>query len=233
MKHNTNIKVGFVCATHQSVKHRPNGFDLFNNYIQSLYTNCEYPFKLFAFDNASDDIFKIEKCPDNLSIIRIKDQYIGGITYTWNEGVKQAMLEDYNVIIVINDDVILDKTINNFIDAIATHELRDNAIYGPISNNANCPPQEGNKPHGNIFEVDVINGFCLGMTRETILSNYYDINNNLFSTAHEEKWGHQEVELQQRILHSVVVGTCYVHHIKQGGWRDIRKADNKGLLNYE
>ena len=48
-------KIAFICTTHQSRKHRPNGFDLFNNYLESLYSNCEYPFKLFAFDNASEE----------------------------------------------------------------------------------------------------------------------------------------------------------------------------------
>ena len=44
----------------------------------------------------------------------------------------------------------------------------------------------------------------------------------------------ENVQSSSKFVHnSVVVGTCYVHHIKQGGWRDIRKADNKGLLNYE
>ena len=49
-------KIAFICTTHQSRKHRPNGFDLFNSYLESLYSSCKYPFKLFAFDNASEDI---------------------------------------------------------------------------------------------------------------------------------------------------------------------------------
>ena len=53
-----NKKVAFVVALHQSKTHRPNGFELFNNYLTSIYTSCEYPFKLFAFDNSSDDNLK-------------------------------------------------------------------------------------------------------------------------------------------------------------------------------
>ena len=125
-------KVGFVCTTHQSKKHRPNGFDLFNDYLESLYINCKHPFKLFAFDNASEDKFEIENCPDNLQITRVDNQYKGGLTYTWNEGVKQAIEDDCNIVIVTSDDQIIDETINNFIDVIATHELRDNAVFGPL-----------------------------------------------------------------------------------------------------
>lgn len=231
-------RVGFVCTIHQSVKHRSNGFDLFNNYLQSLYTCCERSFNLYVFDNASEDKFKIENCPGNLQITRVDNQYKGGLTYTWNEGVKQAIEDNCNIIIIINDDVILDNTINSFIDEIHKHELKDNAVFGPLSNNPNNHYQHSLSPHGRIFEIsgkpgDELNGFCFAMTRETIISNYYDNNSNIFSTAHENKWGHQEIELQERVPHSIVVGTCYAHHIKQGGWRDIRKDDTQGLLNYE
>ena len=90
-------------------------------------------------------------------------------------------------------------------------------------------------PNNKIFEVTDIplNGFCLAMTSTTIKNNYYDNDRNIFSTAMEDKWGHQDQELQSRIKHSIVIGTCYLHHIKQGGWRDIRKADTQGLLDYE
>ena len=80
-----NKKIAFVCALHESKAHRPNGFELFNNYLVSIYTSCKYPFKLFAFDNQSDHKFEVENQPDNLLITRVDDQYTGGCTYTWNE----------------------------------------------------------------------------------------------------------------------------------------------------
>ena len=86
-----NKKVAFVCAMHQSKTHRPNGFELFNNYLASIYTSCKYPFKIFAFYNQSDVKFEIENKPDNLSITRVENQYKGGCTYAWNEGIKMAI----------------------------------------------------------------------------------------------------------------------------------------------
>jgi len=228
-------KVGFICTTHQSDKHRANGFALFNQYVESLYTNCKHPFNLYSFDNASEDECEVDDMPDNFKMTRIENQYKGGLTYTWNLGVKQAVEDRCDVIIVTSDDQIIDETINSFIDEIRKHELNSNAVFGPLSNNANNVNQTASVPNNKIFEVTDIplNGFCLAMTLETIVNNYYDSNNNIFSTADEDKWGHQDQELQSRIKHSIVIGTCYLHHIKQGGWRDIRKADNKGLLNYE
>ena len=70
-----NRKIAFVCALHQSKTHRPNGFELFNDYLTSIYTSCEYPFKLFAFDNSSDDKFEIENQPEpKLEEKLIKDE---------------------------------------------------------------------------------------------------------------------------------------------------------------
>ena len=228
-----NKKVAFVCALHQSKTHRPNGFELFNNYLESIFRSCEYPFKLFAFDNASDDKFEIENCPDNLSITRVNNQYKGGCTYTWNEGIKQAILEDYDAVIITSDDQEYNETVNDFVDTILTHELRDDAIFGPLTNNPGPDNgheyQRASQPHGKIFEItgkqkNELNGFCLAMTKESIQNNYYDDEDNFFSTADRHIWGGQDVEVQERVGHSIVVGTCYVNHLKIGGWREIRNG---------
>ena len=120
---------------------------------------------------------------------------------------------------------------NNFIDTILTHKHKDDAIFGPLSNNPGPDHdyQRGFKPNGKIFEIsgepkDELNGFCLGMTKESIQNNYYDNGDNFFSTEHKNAWGGQDVEIQERVGHSIVVGTCYVHHYKIGGWREIRKG---------
>ena len=222
-----NKKVAFVVALHQSKTHRPNGFELFNDYLASVYSYCQYPFKLFAFDNSSDDKFEIENCPDNLSITRVDDQYKGGCTYTWNEGIKQAILEDYDVVIITSDDQIYNETVNDFVDTILTHEHRDDAIFGPLSNNPNNDYQRAYQPNGKIWEIsgkpmDELNGFCLAMTKESIQNNYFDSDGNFFNTGKEYIWGKQDAEVQKRVGHSIVVGTCYVEHKKQGGWREIR-----------
>ena len=226
-----NKKVAFVCALHQSEIHRPNGFELFNNYLNSIYTSCKYPFKIFAFDNQSDDKFEVENKPDNLVITRVDDQYKGGCTYTWNEGIKMAIDEDYDVVIITSDDQIYDETINEFIETISTHELGNDAIFGPISNNPGPGHeyQRGNYPNGLVFEISgeptqELNGFCLAMTKESIKKNYFDIEGNFFHTGEEYTWGKQDVEVQSRVGHSIVVGKCYVHHYKQGGWRKIREG---------
>ena len=69
-----NKKVAFVCAIHQSEAHRPNGFELFNDYLESIYTSCKYPFKLFVFDNESDDKFEVENFNKEYDIPEDEDE---------------------------------------------------------------------------------------------------------------------------------------------------------------
>ena len=38
--------------------------------------------------------------------------------------------------------------------------------------------------------------------------------------------------VQQRVGHSIVVGTCYVYHIKQGGWRKIMTGKPEIKYNF-
>ena len=57
------------------------------------------------------------------------------------------------------------------------------------------------------------------MIKESIKRNYFDDEGNFFQ-GQEYIWG-KDVEVQSRVGHSIVVGKCYVHHIKQGGWREI------------
>ena len=222
-----NNKIGFVCTIHQSDAHRPNGFELFNNFVESLYQSCEYPFMLYVFDNGSTD--EIENDVDNMKIIRVDDQYARGVTGTWNDGIKLGLADGCDVMIITEDDEIIDNSINNLISVVLSHPLNDNAMYGPVSNAPNNGHQSASEPTGKIFEIDgtptkELNGFCMAMTRKTIEANYYDTD-NFFSTDFENAWGGQDVEVQSRVGHSIVVGTCYVHHIKQGGWRKIRDGN--------
>ena len=50
------------------------------------------------------------------------------------------------------------------------------------------------------------------------------LDGNFFNPGQEYIWGKQDVEVQSRVGHSIVAGTCYVYHKKQGGWREIRKG---------
>ena len=235
-------KVAFVCVFHQSDEHRPNGFEYLNLNLESIFTHCKYPFKFFGVDNESTDKFEVENNSEHLQIIRNNNQAKTGTTGAWNIGIKEAVKQDYDIILAINDDLIFDESINNFIEVIENYPENDNAIFGPVSNNPNNDYQLADKPTGKIFEItgearNELNGFVQGMTRETIIKNPYDNDGNFYCTLPKARWGYYEVEVGSRIKHSIVVGSCFVYHFKQSieddrlgnkGWRNLRRLiENK------
>ena len=140
-----------------------------------------------------------------------------------------AIKEDFDVVVITSDDQIYNQSVNDFVDVILTHELRDDAIFGPMSNNPNNNYQTSSEPIDDVWEIsgkptDELNGFCLAMTKESIEKNYFDKDGNFFNTGQEFIWGKQDIEVQSRVGHSIIVGKCYVEHIKQGGWREIREG---------
>ena len=232
------LKVAFCCVFHQSSKHRPNGFEYLNQNIESLFTHCKYPFKFFGVDNESEDKFEIENESENLQIIRNNNQKQTGTTGAWNLGIKEAVKQNFDIILAINDDLIFNNTINNFIKIISEHPYKDNCIFGPVSNNPNNLYQLSEGPIDKIFQIsgqpkNELNGFVQGMTRETILNNLFDENGNFYSSLPEHRWGGYEVEIGKRVNYSIVVGNCFVYHFKQSieddklgqrGWRLLRKT---------
>ena len=234
-------KVAFICVFHQSEEHRPNGFEYLNNNLESIFLNCKYPFKFFGVDNESEDKYELENEVESLQIIRNDDQKKTGTTGALNIGIKEAVKQKYDIIFAINDDLIFDESINNMIEVIYTHPKKDNAIFGPVSNNPNNAYQLAQEPTNEIFEIsgkprEELNGFCQGMTRETVLNNLYDDDGNFFSSSPKHRWGGFEVEIGSRVHHSIVVGTCFVYHFKQSleddrmgnrGWRHLRKTTEK------
>ena len=87
-------KVGFICTTHQSVKHRANGFALFNQYVESLYTNCKHAFNLYSFDNASEDECEVDNMPDNFKIQDLRRQVASYINYKYADTVIPKLLNE-------------------------------------------------------------------------------------------------------------------------------------------
>ena len=235
------VRVAFICVFHQSEQHRPNGFEYLNKNIESIFTHCRYPFKFFGVDNESEDEFEVENNSDYLQIIRNDNQKKTGTTGAWNMGIKEAVKQNFDIILAINDDLIFDDSINNFIEVIINHPYKDNCIFGPVSNNPNNLYQLAESPTNKIFEIsgepkNELNGFVQGMTRDTILNNIFDEEGNFYSSLPEHRWGGYEVEIGKRVDHSIVVGSCFVYHFKQSieddklgvrGWRQLRKTTLK------
>ena len=218
-----NIKVGIVVTTHFSEKYRPEGDVYIKNYCESA--KCiKYPFKIYVFDNASiKELPKLDY--DYVDLIRVEDQSLRGLSGTWNDGIIAAIKDECNVIVVSNDDVELNDTINEFIKQIHLHEFNECSIYGPVSNGILGGSQKSDKPIHTIIELtgntnNMINGFLFGFTNK--FYQHYQMGDGNLIDEKNYPWGGNEEEFQKRIWskggRSFVLGDCFIFHRKIRGW---------------
>lgn len=203
-----------------------NTFDIINNFIDSLYNNCKRDFNLYLFDNGSDEVYNVPNYP-NLEYEYIKDQYEFGLAKPLNDGVKKAIRDKCDIIILVNDDLTINSSINKFIDIIRKHEFNDVGIYGALTNGVlRNSHQRANKVGKGIKEITneersfgVLNGFLMAFTSKVYEKFKYK-DNNLFSM--NIKWGGGEIAFHNRIKplggRMFIIKDCWIYHIKLRDW---------------
>jgi len=219
-----NINLGLVVAAHYSKEFRPTGNELIQKYCETA-AYIKYPFTIYVYDNSSTmSLTGIDQSYVHLT--RVEDQTIRGLSGVWNDGVKQAIQDGCNVIIISNDDIELNDTVNIFIEQLINHKHNDVSIYGPVSNGILTGTQLSSGPIDRIIELtgnngNMINGFFFGFTKNFYF-NYKMENENLIDEKNYP-WGGNEEEFQRRIWtqggRSFVIGHCHLYHHKIRGWK--------------
>jgi len=215
-----NMNVGIIVTTHQGSL-RTNGQQLIDNFVNSCNAiNSEY--KVYVYDNSSETPITLDnQC---VTITYVEDQTVRGLTGTWNDGVNQAVQDGCDIIIVSNDDVTINDTINNFISNITD----DNTIYGPTSDGILSGVQKQSKPGNGTIDLtnnksNMLNGFFFGFTRNFVY-NYIQTNKQLFNEDYP--WGGNEEEFQLRTwkqgAKSLVIKSCWLQHVKIRGWKQLQ-----------
>jgi len=222
--------IGFVCIMHQS-ELRPNGFRLVRKMIRSLYKSCERDFILYLFDNASNKKFEVPNYK-NIRYIYIEDQMIRGLAGPYNDGIKMAISDECDLIILINDDVIISDSINKFINTILSHPHKNISVYGPLSNGLHKNSyQLANEAKKGIKEITSekgqfknINGFMMAFTPE--FYHIVKLPNGDFCDM-RKKWGGGEEVMQDRArklgCRMFVIKECWFDHKRLSGWAKIEK----------
>lgn len=209
------MRVGVVVTTH-SGELRPNGAELIENFIKSC-KHIKHDYTIYVFDNSSEIAIKINN--PNVVLTYVKDQTLRGLTGTWNDGVEMAYEDKCDVILISNDDVTINDSINIFIENIT----ENNVIYGPTSNGILAGRQWSRSPGkgkidltGNIHNM--LNGFFFGFTN-TFVSKFTK-DGKLFNENYP--WGGNEEDFQKRIWNeggrSIVIKDCWLAHRKIRGW---------------
>ena len=222
------MKIGYTFAYHHSENFRPNGQRMTSLGVKSFYKNCEYDFETFVIDNQSEpkesfsEIFD-SQFPQNLNYTYIEDQFKKGITGAWDLGIRQAIDSGCDIIILTNDDVIYDKSINDLIQYIIDDKRSDNSVYGPVASGITNTIQIATgvtnqmiHVKGSVF-LQHLGGHCYVFTKE-LYHRYKQPSGELWIADHHHnggdgKWAGNEGVVMcwaEKGCRCVVAGNCYV-----------------------
>jgi len=232
--------IGFICVMHKCKDCARNTFEPINNFIKSLYKFCKKDFVLYLFDNASDEKYNVPNF-GNIKYEYIEDQSLRGLAGPYNDGIISAIEDDCDIIVLINDDIILNETINDFFDIIKNHKYKNVGLYGPLTNglNKNKSFQEANKPDKGIREITklkrsfgVLNGFLVAFTKQ-----FYEKFKMRCGRLCDPKclWKGGERALRKRVIPNggrmFIIKDCWVLHNKIGGWKKLIRSDKNKSRN--
>lgn len=186
--------------------------------------------RIILYDNGSTDpsypaVKALAESRPEVDYIRIEDQHaFGGLTGTWNDGIRRAREQGFEKVILLNHDVIVDDTWMAFLASIRS----DHCIFGPLTNRPGNPgdplPQQSRLPR---FEgkrsVEALQGFCMGFTLGRPDLKLFD-DWRFFNP--DNPFGGNETDLQSRMKARspeaafYIVTDCWVRHDHNKGWTD-------------
>ena len=221
------MKIGYTFAYHHSERFRPNGEKMTSLGINSFYDNCKYDFETFIIDNQSEprDSFSniFDLTTDNLHYTYIENQFEMGLTGAWDLGVRQSIETGCDIIVLSNDDIIYNKSVNDLIEYIIQDKDSDNSVYGPvasgITNTIQMATDVTNKMtqiSGTVF-LQHLGGHAYFFTKE-LYHRYKQPNGELFiidqpHNGGDGKWGGNEGNVMcwaEKGCKCIVAGNCYV-----------------------
>lgn len=207
-----------------------NTFDSINNFIKSLYKFCKRDFILYLFDNASDEKYSLPY--KDIRYEYIEDQTLRGLERPYNDGVIRASKE-CDIIVIANDDIVFNKTINTFLDIIKNHKHKNVGLYGPLTNGLNKGKllQEADKVGKGIMEITkkkgsfgVLNGFLFAFTKD-FYNKFKRKKGKLFLDDQKHLWKGGERALRKHIIPKggrlFIIKNCWLRHDKIGGWKKL------------
>lgn len=230
------MMTGFVITYCHDDKFRPTGRMMLERLVRSIRSSVVSDYNIFIIDNSSTLKFEyIDDVSEDTLYYRISDQKIGGLSYAWNVGVNYAFDYGCDVIVNLNDDLVVDETVNRFIDIIRNADYKEDSLFGPVTNSGGAGEEQVRTHAGKILmEVTnipwhghtgtALNGFALGFHSEFVRK--YRNRFWLFSTREYEMWGGQEEYMfyynTPKGMRSFIVEECFIAHDKLRSWVDAR-----------
>jgi GT2 family glycosyltransferase len=226
------VKTGIVITTH--------GFNgvyarqCLESFIRELPTN----YYIVLYINESKDPITLNlintHINNNVQIIYVENQTDhGGLTGTWNKGIDICIQQKCDVIVIANDDIVFDGSINNIL-LTCYQEKNSMKYFGPLSNNPGPKGCKVNMCQYGIHPVSApprialykkqpcnLNGFFMVFSTEVLLKNMFD-KTHYFDPS--KPFATNEVEWFKRFKAKgglpVVVPQTFIYHYKLSSWRN-------------
>lgn len=194
--------------------------------VQSVLKHTPEERLIIVIDNESTDPAAIALGRDVDQVIdglwiREDDQWAaGGLTGSWNRGIRIAIEQNCTQVVLLNHDTIVNESWTTFLELIGTD---DNAVWGPVSNapGHTCRWQyaEEADPEASPRRAPQYNGFCHGYSVSCLLANMYDsdhfFNPNLPFGGNEVDWARRHKSRGGTIM---IAPAVFVFHHKHGAW---------------
>jgi len=219
-------------------KGRENGRILLKSCLDSLKESAEFEYDVVIVDNASSNLVDNIDIPLNYNYIYNDDDEFG-VTRGWNLCASFSYMNGNDFIVVCNDDIIFNKSINNFfvdvnrIEDVFTDLKLEDILFGVTSpGGTNQHSSDYYKP--NSF-YDITNGphpvsgglhvWFMGFSR--LYYEKYQVKGKLFDVEDIYPWGSNEQfqnEHRSRGSKQIIIGSTMVEHGFGGSWRHRREV---------
>lgn len=243
-----NVKIGVVITTYSY-------YGVFVRqciecFIRELPKNS---FIVLYINESNDPItMNLKKKFNNITIINIEDQTSnGGLTATWNDGIFLCQKNNCDIIILSNDDILFNNSINNIIWECYKNK-NELKYFGPLTNKPgpkNCiynKFQLGKKPVNNLSFIPEFDNKICNLNGFFMVFSKYVLNKNKFNEKYffnpEFPFEKNEVEWFNRFKNiggvPIIVPTTFIYHYKIARWRNNLKLNDicvytVNLGNYE
>lgn len=215
------VKTGVVITTHKD------NWNKVKTCLESVLTNCPEDRYIIVYDNEGTSQYtkNIPITYPGVDYKYIQDQTIGGLTYTWNDGIDKCIEHNCDVIILLNHDTEVNNTFHFLIDAAS--DINNLGIYScttdkaPFANEFNAETYI----HSDILIVDRYRhsgspgGFALAFHKNTLYQNKFD-DKHYFNPKYP--WGHNECDFGIRWYekggYNHMVRNCFIKHTRDHSW---------------
>jgi len=202
--------------------------------VDSVIKNTPGDRLILLYDNESDhpmapQLMTKWEGVEGFRAIRIDDQKAeGGLTGTWNKGVREALEAGCDRIVLLNHDTVVNETWPEFLMAIEDPKI----IYGPMSNKPGSPAvhrvqfAERGPVGDELRKASIVNGFCMGLNLTDMTGKWHSKCDKKLPCVFDPRlhFGGNETEFQRRFFracpgaHARVVEAAWVYHWKNHAW---------------